>query len=202
MLDTGGHTVAFGQVLLLEAPHLGRAQITCQHGFLAAGLHHPAPPGVPGVIHHGGEGDLHAAGARFFGGHPGAFLCQGRVKGAAQAQGDGEDGAVAVDHVHHEQHGNFVGIFGKVDVLHLLHFVGRGEVQDTAQPAQILLRQSELLHGAGDLGTGIHEDIAVVLHELPDFFFQGHLGQELLNICHENPPFKLFEIYFYITALF
>ena len=111
VLDAGGQVVIFLQILPLEALHLSRPQVPGQHGVFAAGLHHPSPPGVPAVVHHGGEGDLHAAGSCLPGGHLGTLLRQCRVKGAAQPQGDGEDGAVAVDHIHHKKHGNFVGVF-------------------------------------------------------------------------------------------
>ena len=176
MLDAGGQVFRLFQVVPLEALHLGRPQVTGEHGVLSAALHHPAPPGVPGIVHHGGKGDLHAACPRLPGRHPGAVLCQLRVKGAAQAQRDGIDGAVAMDHIHHKQHGDFVGVLGQVHVLHLLHLVGRGKIQHAAQSPQVRLQQAELGHGSGDFGTGVHKHAAVVLHQLADFFLQGHPG--------------------------
>ena len=176
MLDAGGQAVRLAQVIPLEASHLGDTQVSGQQGILSAGLHHPAPPGLPAVVHHGGEGHLDATGCGLFGRHPGAGFGQRRVEGTAQPQGDGEDGSVAVDDIHHKEHGNFVPIPCQMNLLHLLHFLGGGEVQHAAQATQVFLRQSELLHGPGDARAGVHEHIGVVLHELADFFLQGHLG--------------------------
>ncbi len=106
VLTAGGDPMGMGGVLSLESPDGGGAHPPGQVRVLAEALGDPAPPGVPGNVHHGGIGPVDAVGDGLPGGHGREILGELFVKGRRLAQGDGTGGAVAVNDVGAVDEGN------------------------------------------------------------------------------------------------
>ena len=176
MLDTGGHIFGLGQVVALESFDLCGTHPAVEQGVFAAGLHDAAPAGIADIVHHGGEGDLHTAGGGFLCCHAGAFSYHFGVEGTAQCQRQGEDGAEAVDHVHHEHHRDLVAVSSKMGVLNFPYFPGTLKIQHAAHIIELLRSQPQMRSGTGNIGVTIHQDIGVILCQLSDFLLESHLA--------------------------
>jgi outer membrane protein assembly factor BamB len=91
-----------------------------------------------------------------------------RIPGGCEGEWDGEDGALAVDHVHGEEQWDFEARLFHGDVLEAIDVVGVGDVGDGAKAAG--------LDGLLELSTAGGE--AVDLDELTGLFLGSHLRDE------------------------
>ncbi len=120
------------------------------------------------------------------GGLPGADLgClpdHVHIPGAAQGQGDGEDGPVAVDHVRHEQKGDFQTAVFQMPPLDIQDGFRIEYAQDAARRLHGLPGDAQLVEGTGDVRLGVLlEKETIELGQLGRFFLQGHFLKQCFN---------------------
>ena len=93
-------------VAALEAVHLRHGHARAEIGVFAGAFYDAAPARVARNIDHGREGPVQPGRGGFIGGHArGAFFAL-RRPGRRQREGHGEDGPIAMDHVHGKQQRN------------------------------------------------------------------------------------------------
>ena len=176
MLDTRHHGGLVGQVAALVALNHGAADGRTQEGVLAVALAHSPPSGFAAHVHHGAECPADAIGR--------SLKCRNACRVAdglhvpahRQCQRDGEDGLVAVNHIHAENQwdaqpalldGHFLQLADVLDTLHVeesAHFSGLDLVHDIA----------------ADRCTG--DDVARNGQvELTQLLLQGHLRHEVVH---------------------
>ena len=178
MLDAGRQARGVGQVVALEAPDHGGGEHPREQGILAQALGHPAPPGIPANVHHGGEGPVDAVGRGLEGGHPGPCPDQLRVPGGSLPERNREDGPEAVDHVApHEERDPQPALFHG-DALELRQRARIHLVQDGPHPPLADLQGQRL----GDRPFGPGD-----LVQLADLLGQRHAGQELPDPGLQSP---------------
>ena len=172
---------AAGNTALVVAPHIGLAHHAAEVRILAGGLHHPAPAGVAHQIRHGREGHMHAVGPCFIRSHHRAFLHQVGVEGAGHGQVHRVYGAVAVDHVLHQQEGHIaVPVMGAVGGQRRLR---AGEVQRRAHAVHIRLGQTLAAGAAGHGGVPVGTDGGDRhLRQLPGLVRQSHPGNPFIQL--------------------
>ena len=128
--------VRLADVVALETAHLGFGIAGGEPGIFARAFGNPAPARVARHIQHRGEGEGQAIGGGFRGGGARRSLPQVRIEGRRLGQRDGEDGAVAVDHVEGEQQRHAEPRFLDRDPLHLARLLGAPQIADRADPAR------------------------------------------------------------------
>ena len=155
----------------LEAVDLGFGHAGAEEGIFAGAFHDAAPAGIAGDVDHGSEGPVDAGGAGFAGGH-GLRVLGGRgVPTGGHGDGDGVDGAEAVDDVEAEEERNVEAALLDGDVLEAIDFGGVGEEEEGADGAGA--------HHRIHRGAWLAEDRD--LGHLAEFFGEGHLGDELVG---------------------
>ena len=173
VLDADGDGVGLGEIVLLVAADPGLGDGGTEEGIFAGGLNDASPAGVAGDIDHGGEDPLYAIGAGLNRGSAGDGGDEGGVPTGGEGDGDGEDGALAVDDVVAEDEGDVKAGFFDGDFLEGVGFFGVGEVEkgaDLAAAGEVLVADFGAV-GTGGVSGG-------VLGELADFFLEGHLPEE------------------------
>ena len=183
VLEARGNLSLLLWVYPLIPPHHGGGHLSVQIRVFAGGFHHPAPPGVPHQVGHGGEGHVNPRRRGFPGGDGGPLLDRLRVKGAALGQGNGKHGAVAVDDVRHEQKRNMVRVLGHEFRLQLPDLFRADDGKIAARQTQVLLGQPHIPRRPGRRPFMLK--ISRQLYQLTDFFLQAHLAEQL-------PQFRFF----------
>ena len=169
VFGAGGHGIGGGERVALKAVNDGCANCGGQPGVFARAFGDAAPARVPGDIEHGREGPVDAFGGGLARRGAGGLADEVRIPTGGFAEGDGEDGAEAVDDVASEDQGDLKAALFHGDALGF-GAVGRSAgVQERAPAAAADL----FLYGGGD--GDLHRG---GLRHLAEFLFEGHSGDE------------------------
>ena len=181
MLGAGRDGVDGRQVLPLEPVHARGGRLGAEVRVLAGALHDPAPPRVPGDVHHRREGPVDAGRGRLRRGDAGRLLDRRHVPARRLAERDREHRPVAVDHVEPEDHRDLEPAVLDRQLLHLPRGLGPGDVEDRAdQPLTDLVVHDLLRAGAGRRPG--HVEGAAVLVELADLLLERHLREQRVDL--------------------
>ena len=104
MLHAGHHVL--WAVITLIASHQSLGDARTKERIFAVALGDAAPAGIERNIHHRTVGPADTVGGGLLGGYPRCLLNRLHIPAARHAKGDGEDGLVAVNHVHAYEHGD------------------------------------------------------------------------------------------------
>ena len=132
VLDAGHDVVGGCEVVALEAFDLGFRHARAEEGIFAGSFHHAAPARVSRDVDHGSKGPLDAGGAGFAGGHGLRLFGYCRVPTGGHGDGDGIDGAEAVDDVEAEEERNVEAALLDRGVLEAIDFGGVGDEEEGA----------------------------------------------------------------------
>jgi len=168
MFGAGREAFRVRQVPALETPNHGPAELGSEVGVFPSSLGDPSPAGIPGDIHHRGEGPANP----LAGGLPGrdrrGFLHQFGMPGCRLAQRNREDGAEPMDDVPPQEQGNAQPAGFSRQTLAMVAGFHPYHIQ---QGPQLALPDEVLMFGRQAAG----------LRHLADLFRQGHAGQKLLH---------------------
>jgi hypothetical protein len=103
VLGAGGDCIGRTERTGLESANHGGRERACKIRIFAEAFGYAAPAGVASDVHHGREGPADAFGRRFFGRGSRGGLDQIGIPAGGLAQGNREDGSIAVDNVAAEQ---------------------------------------------------------------------------------------------------
>lgn len=150
----------------------GAGEFADQRRIFAEGLPHASPAGIAGDAQHRGEGPMHTRGRDLFGSCPAHRFNLVRIPACRHAQLFGEDcragpEGVSVDAVVADDQGNAETCL-RVDGLGRSRKGVRTGVQDRADVPV----HNQVVQVAG---------ACVELHHLPDLFFQGHAGEQVVD---------------------
>ena len=169
VFHAGRYGAEVGERAALEAAYAGGRQRRAQEGVLARCFHDAAPACVIRYVHHRRISQLYACRGGLAGGGTGAACHQGGVPAARLGQGNGTDGAVAVNDilVEHEGYAEAAVLYGLL-------------LQRAVELGAVGLQQRADL-SAPDLGA--HGRVAAVIIrkqvQLGDFFGKRHAFQQV-----------------------
>ena len=127
------HAGQDGVRALLIAAHHGAGDEGAQIGVFSGAFGLSAPAGIQGDVHHRREGPGHAAGRSFRRSDARRLLDGFQVPCGGHAEGDGEDGLVAVNDVHAHQQGDAQARLFHRQTLHFEDFLCALDVEERAR---------------------------------------------------------------------
>ena len=172
MFGDGGQRIGRAEIVALEAMHLGLGDARAQPRILSRAFGAAAPARIAGNIQHWGKGHRQAVRGRLCGGLPRRQRPQRRIEQRRLAQGYGEQGAVAMNHVESDEQRNAETRLLDRQPLHVPHMMGPDHVEEIADGAVLdRLRRIPRDHRARHRVAGGRHG------ELAELFSQSHLTQ-------------------------
>ena len=175
MLHTGHDVVNLGIVALIAAHH-GFRNAATQEGILAIALRRTSPTGIHTDVHHGRISPVDAIGTGLLGSNASAPFHGFQIPAARKGQRNGEDGLIAMNHIHAYDEGNAQTTLLHRHILQLTDFVGTFQVEDTTH-----LSGSNFLAYIGVHGTSCYNITSHLKVQLSDFLLQGHSRHEVVD---------------------
>ncbi len=173
MLGAGDDAVGRAIVRALKPTDSRARQSRAEVRVFAGAFDDAAPTRVARDVEHRGESPVDSGGPRLGGGDGGGALDARGVPTARLGERDGEDGAVAVNHVEAEDERDFEtrafdgDALQLVRVPHAAHVQGRAE-QTFADEFRVLILEAPV-------------GVAVELLELSEFLFERHPREQRLD---------------------
>ena len=116
----------------MESFDLRGGHAGAEEGIFAGAFHDAAPAGIARDVDHGSEGPLDAGGAGFASGHGLSFFGNSGVPTGGEREGNGVDGAEAVDDVEAEEEGDVQAALLDGDVLEAIDLGCVGDEEEGA----------------------------------------------------------------------
>ena len=175
VLGASGNRSRIVQRIALETFHHSRSHHRRKIGIFAATLGNTSPTGIAGDVNHRSKGPTDTYGRGLDGRYPGSIFCHFRVKRRSLPQRNRKNRFKTVNDIAcHQQRNAQTGLFyrhtlQRIDTHRIYFIQNRTDFTFLYQSTHVL-------------------DIPVRrnLVHLPDFFFQGHLGQQSLNLLFNN----------------